>query len=170
MQANNLILISELVLALPPAPKVHLVEVLNSHIHLINNSPYEVLSKEFTGELRNVRSGKAKKPHPVFNVPSSFFDGVSYNCQYTHNLYHPNIKSLVIDRDASIGPYLTIYDNSDYLLNNHYNPIFENCKENPNLFFDFPKDSNKCFGTLWVGSDTDIIIKDGKVITDSSVH
>ena len=170
MQPNSLIFVSELVSVWPTASKTHLFEILYSHIRLINNSPYEVLSKELTGELRWARVDKSKSFHPIFNVPSPFFDSISYNCQYTHNLYHPNIKSLVIDRDASIGPYLTIYDNSDYLLNNHYNPIFENCKENPNLFFDFPKDSNKCFGTLWVGSDTDIIIKDGKVITDSSVH
>ena len=167
MQANNLILISELVLALPPAPKVHLVEVLNSHIHLINNSPYEVLSKEFTGELRNVRSGKTKKPHPVFNVPSSFFDGVSYNCQYTHNLHNPAIKNLVTDGNVSIGPYLTIHGNPSYLFNNHCNPIFENNKENVNLFFDF---ESKCPGTIWVGSDTDMIIIKGKIIMDNSVH
>jgi hypothetical protein len=170
MQANNLILISELVLALPPASRVHLVEVFNSHIYLINNSPYEVLSKEFTGELRNEWSGRARKPHPLFNVPSPFFNGTSYNCQYTHNLYNSNIKSLVLDGNASIGPYLTIHDNPDYLLNNHCNPVFENDKENPNSFFDFTKNSNKCPGTIWVGSDTDMPITKGKIIMNNSVH
>ena len=167
MQANNLILISELVLALPPASKVHLVEVLNSHIHLINNSPYEVLSKEFTGELRKTWLGEADKHHPVFNVPSPFFDGISYYCQYTHNLQNLAIKSLVLDGNVSIGPYLTIHDNPNYLFNNHCNPTFENNKENPNLFFDF---KNKCPGTIWVGSDTDMLITEGKIIMNNSVH
>tara|TARA_B110000902_G_scaffold223246_1_gene259968 strand:+ start:452 stop:898 length:447 start_codon:yes stop_codon:yes gene_type:complete len=148
MQANNLILISELVLALPPASKVHLVEVLNSHIHLINNSPYKVLSKEFTGELHGAWLGKTKTSHPVLNVPSSFFDSISYNCQYTHNLYNPAIKSLVVDGNVSIGPYLTIHGNSNYLFNNHCNPIFENNKENSNRFFDFTENFNKCPGTI----------------------
>ena len=170
MQANNLILISELVLALPPASRVHLVEVLNSHIHLINNSPYKVLSKEFTGELHRVWLGETETPHPVFNVPSSFFDSISYNCQYTHNLHNPAIKSLVVDGNVSIGPYLTIHGNSNYLFNNHCNPIFENNKENSNRFFDFTENFNKCPGTIWVGSDTDIIITKGKIIMDNSVH
>ena len=167
MQANNLILISELVLVLPPASRVHLVEVLNSHIHLINNSPYEVLSKEFTGELRKTWLGEADKHHPVFNVPSPFFDGISYYCQYTHNLQNLAIKSLVLDGNVSIGPYLTIHDNPNYLFNNHCNPTFENNKENPNLFFDF---KNKCPGTIWVGSDTDMLITEGKIIMNNSVH